>query len=398
IFFTVFLLLGLAITPDYGISTDETVQLRHSQVSIDYAAQKLGLDWEPFLPTYDLETYGSRAYSMLYGMICTGVAEGVGVERTNFRGQYLVRHYTAFLLFWLAVVAFYGTAKMRFGCWEYSMLATLFLVLNPRVFANAFYNPKDTIVLDFYVYATFTLFLFLRKRNWWTLLLHALATGALLNTRLPAMILPLMTILLLAVEVIQKRRYWQKNLLQVGAYLSVSFLVFVVLFPYLWEDTFTRIVEIYQRMAKFEWDSHNLIFGEFILGTETPAWYIPAWIMVTLPLSILTLVLIGIVVVGARSIQYLLRGRFWTNLEEQFDLTQLGLALGPILAVIVLGSNLYNGWRHLYFVYPGFAFLAVMTWDKLWQLKGTRWQSIMATLLAVNLGMVLLFMIQFHPH
>jgi len=45
------------------------------------------------------------------------------------------------------------------------------------------------------------------------------------------------------------------------------------------------------------------------------------------------------------------------NISQDFIF--LTLSFGPILAMVVLGSTLYDGWRQLYFVYPSIIFLAV---------------------------------------
>ena len=37
----------------------------------------------------------------------------------------------------------------------------------------------------------------------------------------------------------------------------------------------------------------------------------------------------------------------------------------PILAVIMLNSTLYNGWRHMYFIYPGIIIITLLGVDLL---------------------------------
>ncbi|MEL6274222.1 MAG: hypothetical protein AAFU03_03810, partial [Bacteroidota bacterium] len=398
-FFAAYLLFGLYITPNYGVSIDEAVQIRHAEVSLDYAAEWLGIDREPYHTDDKLEQHRGKEYSMLYGMFCTLIADSVfGYDVEDFRHQLRVRHYVAFLLFWLATIAFFRTLRMRFTGWQYPLLGVILLLLTPRIFANSFYNPKDTILLDFYIYATASLFLFLHKRNWGTLLLHAVATGAVLNTRLPAMFLPFMTVILLLLDIIQSRRKIGWTLAQIGVYLGASLLVFVALFPYLWVDTFSRIAEVYKAMAKFNWGSYNLIFNEFILGTETPAWYIPAWMIITLPLGILILIFTGLYFAVRRQLQLLPKLKFWESGAELFDLAQLALGLGPLFAVIVLGSNLYNGWRHMYFIYPSLLYLGVVAWQQIRRQTKLRTRTVVSTLLILNLLSVGHFMYRYHPN
>jgi hypothetical protein len=54
----------------------------------------------------------------------------------------------------------------------------------------------------------------------------------------------------------------------------------------------------------------------------------------------------------------------WPTGDEEEDLVYLILFLAPVLGAIVLGSVLYDGWRHMYFVYPAFLMVALrgFTW------------------------------------
>ena len=42
----------------------------------------------------------------------------------------------------------------------------------------------------------------------------------------------------------------------------------------------------------------------------------------------------------------------WRGQKESEDFVFLICLIIPILVTILLGSTLYNGWRHLYFIYP----------------------------------------------
>src|SRR5882757_3909121 len=67
---------------------------------------------------------------------------------------------------------------------------------------------------------------------------------------------------------------------------------------------------------------------------------------------------------------------------------------GPIAAVLILHSIIYDDWRHLYFVYPSFVMLALYFVNKLYDTKLR-----MVVLGAFGLQVLLLafFMIKEHP-
>ena len=110
-------------------------------------------------------------------------------------------------------------------------------------------------------------------------------------------------------------------------------------------------------------------WGTHILGTELPWHYIPVWLSITTPPFYLALFVVGTTAILWRLAA---RGwRLWQGDEELQDLFFLGLVVLPVVAVIVLQSVLYGGWRHLYFIYPAFLLVAVRGWLWLWNAAST---------------------------
>ena len=418
--FALFLLAGLFILDDYGISWDESIQRRHGRVSIDYAAEKLGLGPTALEPKWDLEDYQWSNYGMLYQLTGSFLELSLGYEDDPYR-HYQLRHYLCFFLFFVAVIFFYRSLRLRFPrspdqqtgalplwgpggerqstvyAWL-PLIGTAALVLSPRIFANGFYNPEDHVLLAFYTINAYTLLNFLDKRTWRTLVWHALATGLALNTRLPALIIPLATVCLLGFEAVTERGKWRENLVRIVAYLPLSVAFLVPFFPYLWEDTFTRLVGAFSEMSDFAWDSYVWLFGERISALDVPWYYVPAWILITTPILHLVFLFTGLYVALRRVIGSVRELRLWRSRPELFDFTMLGLAVGPILVVILLDSTLYNGWRHLHFVFPPLAFLltvgvahALQGWTFARPRVRWIWTGAMVSI-------ALLQVIRYHPH
>ena len=396
-FFFLWLLVGLLVLDDYGISWDESIQRRHGRVSIDYAAEKLGVgDYEKLEPKWDLEDYQWQNYGMVYQITANLLELGLGYEDSPY-DYYRLRHLINFLLFWVATFYFYRTIRLRWPDREwYPLLGTLALILSPRIFAHAFFNPKDHILLVFYLISTFTLLRLLKDRTWRNLILHAVATGLALNTRLPALLVPLTTVLVLGFELLRDRPTPWRNLQMLAAYFPLSVAVMVPFFPYLWEDTFARLMAAFSEMSSFEWDSIVYLFGDILQAMDLPGYYIPAWILITTPLLYLVFLFTGFYAVLRTTFTSLKEVRFWGTSDEQLDFTQLGLAVGPILVVIILQSTLYNGWRHLHFVYPSLVFLLMVGFHHA-RLYWKR-ERLVNGVFAVALVTTAIQMVRYHPH
>lgn len=173
----------------------------------------------------------------------------------------------------------------------------------------------------------------------------------------------------------------------------------ILLNPALWKAPAQQFSETFQSMAKFDWSSHLLYWGEFIKGTELPWHYVPSWIAITTPIVYLVFFIIGFVVVLKNGIFSLRKLKFWRTQEEQIDLILWALFVLPILAVIVKGSTLYDGWRQLFFVYPcmiGVALLGICQTFS-WLRVRKSFQKGFALFLALTLSYSAFQIIKTHP-
>ncbi len=397
LFFLLLLLTGWWIVDDFGISWDEAIQRRHGRVSMDYAAEKLGLDHEKLEPEWHLEDYQWSNYGMVYQITASLLELGLGYEDSPYQ-YYRLRHVMNFGLFWLALLCFYRTLRLRFPEREWwPLLGTLLLLLTPRIFGHAFFNPKDHLLLVGYLVATYTLLRLLKIRTWGALLIHALASALALNTRLPALFIPLATVGLLLWEQFFHRPGDYRRLAWIVAYLPLTALLMIPFFPFLWADTAIRLVGAFSEMSDFVWGGFSRLFGEQFRANEVPAWYIPGWIVATTPVLYLLFLVVGFWA-AARRCGVSIRGhrRLFAGFAGEADLTQVALSVGPVLVVILLGSNLYNGWRHLHFVYPGLAYLMLVGFDH----GFTRWgrPRLVGGILALALLTSAIQIVRYHPH
>jgi hypothetical protein len=102
------------------------------------------------------------------------------------------------------------------------------------------------------------------------------------------------------------------------------------------------------------------LFNEKLRSNELPWYYIPGWIFATTPALILALFIVGTVQTLRNFLSNLFDLNFYRDAEGATDLYQLAIVTGSVLAVIILGSVLYDSWRHLYFIYPAIVYLATL--------------------------------------
>jgi hypothetical protein len=146
--------------------------------------------------------------------------------------------------------------------------------------------------------------------------------------------------------------------------------------------------------------------GNIINAGKLPWYYIPVWMGVTTPILYLVLFIVGTSATVRTFLTNLLGSNvskartLWANDDQLQDLLFLGLFLAPLLAVIVLHSVLYNGWRQMYFIYPAFALVAIRGLMALWSLVKTKQfaRRLFIVIVAGSMTYTGYWMVRWHPY
>jgi len=396
-FFLIVLAIGLVVYKDYGISFDEGSQRNTGVVSLKHVVERFAPSLLPSSArsVQSLNEYRDGDYGVVFEL--PAVALEVVLRIDDKKDVFLFRHLLTFLVALGGVYAVHTMARRRFADWRLGLLAALFLILTPRLFAESFYNSKDIVFMAVFAIAMNTTISFILKPGVGTALLHALATAVAIDVRLMAVILPVATVAISVVRLLKREVPAGRTSGALTIYLAASCLLVPAMWPWLWSDPIGNFVQAFTNMAKFRWEREVLYMGRFIPSTELPWHYILVWISITTPLLYLALFVAGVLATLRRIMS---RGiQLWKSDEELQDVVFLGLFAAPIAAVILLQSVLYDGWRQMYFVYPAVLLLALHGWVTLW--SGTSVPKIRRSLLgmitAVSLLHTAAWMWQAHP-
>jgi len=348
----VYLAMGLRLFPSYGIPWDEPIQRTIGGVTYRFLGELI-------TPQTDLQvagmpllaTFGDRDYGVIFETPAFAIERLLNLNDS--RHQFLLRHLLTFFCSVIGLIAIYLLASRRYQNWQLGLLAAIFLVISPRFFADSFYNSKDIVFMAVYTLSVNTMLRFVLKPNVNNALIHSVISALAIDIRILGILIPAGTISLLIFRSLKKEGESFKNsLLLIVFYLSAAIIFIIILFPHLWESPLKNLYQIFSSMAHFRWNNEVLYFGEFIRATNLPWHYIPAWIGITTPVFYLFLFIFG----ASATLAIIFKNRFklWSNDAEMQDVVFLALFVLPIAIVITLHSVLYDGWRHLYFIYPAF--------------------------------------------
>ena len=346
-----FLVAGLAILDDYGVTNDELSQLQVTPATLGYIANG---DLDAFVAALWHE------HGKFYGMASEApvfLADQV-FRLEDGRAVYLVRHLLMHLFLLGGGVFAYLLAYRLFRSRLLAVAALLLFLLHPRLYAHSFFNSKDIPFLAMFVVALFLAHRAFARGSVSAFALLGVGVGMLLNLRIMGVILPAGILSLRALDIAFAPSWRERKrvLLTTWSFALAGFLTIYTLLPYLWADPLGRAVEWWATLSDHPYKPYGLFRGLIGRSVDFPE-YVPVWFSITSPPFALLLGLVGwsaILFWAVKSPRVALR-----NARLRFGVLLAGCFAMSILAVVILNPNLYFGWRHVYFLWAPFSLLAV---------------------------------------
>lgn len=328
----------------YGLAWDEPMQRQTGLINYDYI----------FSGNPDLLEWKDRDYGVAFELPLIFIEKVFRLSDT--RDIFLIRHLIAHLFFLIS--AFFCFLLIDF-LYKNKLLATIgffLIVLQPRIYAHSFFNTKDVPFMAMFLISLYLAAIAFKRKTFVSFIVLGIATGLLINLRIMGVLLPCCIILLLIIDALIEKKYFHHlNLALV--FLFVSTIVLYVSWPFLWNNPIENFMLAFENMSKFPWDGIVLFNGEFVSTMELGWDYIPLWFSITTPITYLAAGLLGILLFVLHFIRE--PSSFLNNFKERNNLLFLIFFFVPVVAVIVLQSVLYDGWRQLFFIYPSFVLLAI---------------------------------------
>ncbi len=384
---SLFLLAGIAVLDDYGISWDSPTHRSLAEKNLDYI---LG----------NSDTFPARTYDF-YGMtfdLSALLAERL-LRLEDTRTIYLSRHLLTHLFFLVGAACCYLLAVHLFNNRILALAAMLLFLLHPRLYAHSFFNSKDIPFFSMYMIALLLIHRAFARDTMRAFLLCGAAVAVLINLRVMGVMLLLAVVMMRGLDVwyASDKQERIRVLKTLGGFILSSVLVLYAVWPYLWEDPLGRLAEAFTIASRHLYHIPILFRGESFGNTDLPWEYLSTWFLITTPWVALSLGFIGIVFVLGHGI---LRPRdILRNTQLRFQWFLLACFILSILAVIVFKPILYNGWRHMYFIYAPFCLLAAFGLYQLVSVSRKKyWQVGVYAAAGIGLVGVVIEMAQIHPY
>ena len=351
-----FAVVGIWVLDDYGVALDAGYQRDTAIRNLDYVLGRRDFTYPDYIH--------DRFYGVSFELPLLLLERVLGLDDT--RDVHLMRNIVTHLFFLVSGFFCYLLAYRLFGSRLLALFAMLIFFLHPRLYAHSFFNSKDIPFLSMFMICLYLTYWAFMKGGTWRFLALGVAAGVLMNLRIMGVTLFVLVAGMQVLDVLQapnadeRRRALGSILVFV---LSCAVALYVVS-PYLWGDPAGNFVEWFITLSQHPSPVPHMFRGNVIVSTVVnPPEYVPVWMSITTSPVVLVLGVVGMSVVllrGASNPLDVIR-----NTRLRFGFMLIGCFMLPILSVIVLGSNVYHGWRQVYFLYAPFCILAMFGFHRL---------------------------------
>lgn len=270
---------------------------------------------------------------------------------------------SASLTLWLIYIFGACAADRRLGVFAAVAYATM-----PRVFYHAHLDCFDVPIVLMITWTVYCYFRSLTEKRW--AFMTGIAFGAALATKHNSWVVPgvlLVHYVWVSAEERRRRRRGERPRIVLVPYwliamLTLSPLLFLASWPWLWFDTYQRLVSyvnfhlhhVYYNMA---------YFGVNYFRPPFPVSYPFMMTLFTLPLTIVLLALAGIAVRFRALLPSALSERFGQGGElradpRATDVLWLGCLLAPLIVIALPSTPIFGADKHWYAAYPFLALFA----------------------------------------
>lgn len=396
-FFTGLLFIGLTIYSDYGVHTDEYNNQNFGNSNLQYIQKIISHHSLTKIRPLNINNHNS-SHGAIIETLLSLLSESLHLKDS--RDVILFRHLCCYLIFLGGVFFFYKLCSVYFKNWLFGLLGCLLLVLSPPIFANAFYNTSDISFLSSYILCMYTFHRWIERKSTVNTLIHALACALSIGIRPIGMIIPFISMAFIVHDTLADRSAQSIKDKCVNFCSYAFLLIFFILctWPILWPHPLIRLDKLIQYNLNCEvyWKIHNLYLGKVLFTQHLPWHYAPLWLVITTPLIYTFYFMIGLI----ESVRILLNR---SNLIPRRNIIFIIACF--LLPIIITEGKVYNGWRHLFFIYPAYLLISLLGLSSSWRWLSSKLSGlsrvITQTLLSLILSICLLstayFMFSHHP-
>lgn len=361
--FICYFIIGALVYDDYGINWDEQASRNYGFINGNYILERI-LPLEIYNNVYKKITknkfeekiqekqppklndknFIERAYGVSFELPSAVLETILNINEKD--DVYKFRHILVFLVFFISLIFFYKICFLITKKEITSILFTSLIFLHPRIFSDAFYNSKDLIFLSYTIISIYFGLMMINKNSFKNILLFSFTTGLAISLKIIGIFI-LYSILM--IFVFSKNYEIKTKVTNIALFSFLTTIFSYIFWPYLWENPIQNFISAIELFSNYSWMSEIPFAGKEVKSNNLPWNYIPTFFIITTPIFISFIILIGLYLFIFQLINFK-KKKNYNVLVQNFFLSQIFLI--PLIFSIINKSTLYDGWRHFFFMYP----------------------------------------------
>jgi len=404
LFFFLYFIIGIFVVGDYSVTPDEPLHRINGFIFLKYLSDffTLNIDLTNHLKNIpNMHDDWRKTYGVIFDLPLAYLEVFFKLENKN--EVYLLRHFFTFFIFFVSTIYFYIFIQKNLKDKGLAFIGVLMLITTPRIFSHSFYNSKDIIFLSLMIIAMYYSLNILKKFNYKNLFFSCLFCALASNIRIIGVYLPLLTFFFYYFK--NKENYEIKSFHFFILYFSIYFTSLYLIWPFLWSNPIQNFFLVFSESMNYPawWKFKTLYLGKFINPENLPWHYFFIWFSSTTPFIFLVIIIFSIINFMKNYFSYFVKIEFknsmslWNKNIEMVNLYVFLIFFIPIFFIICLNSTLYNGWRHLFFIYPSLIFLSVQTFNLIKKNYGLNFFKVFISIIVLQFIYNGLFIFKSHP-
>jgi len=389
--FAVLAILVLVTFNDYAISNDEIVQHRYGELILAYYAS--GFTDVRLFQFDNLYLYGG-----LFDIV------SIAVERVLAFDLYDIRHVLCAFTGIGGIAATWAVGRLIAGP-RAGLLALVALAACGPWYGTMFNHTKDVPFAAAMMGATYFLLRGARdlpRPRQRDLLMFGLLLGCALGLRATGLLMIGYAGLLVLLRLpdlttwAERSRFVGTTMLHAMPAMVLAYAIMIAAWPWAALEPLNPLRAV-AAFAHFHYGIQTLAFGQIYEMGDVPRWYVPAYLAIKLPLTILAGALIALFAAAwtARD------ASSWRNARQR-EIVMLGfVAVFPVLCQVIGQGPAFTGMRHFIFVVPPFAALAGIGFEAMLAKCEAKGRLLGASALAGVVGALAVnavTLVQLHPY
>jgi len=358
-FAAIILLFMLITAPRTGIAGDECLDGLNGKYSLEYYANG-DTTFADYTKVPELHSHPHlKYYGSGYEIVPAIALKYFGLPAAK---EFAFRHILC-ALFGFVLILFTGLIGRLLADWKLGLISLLMIALSPVVFGLSFLDTKDIPMAAGFAMATYGFMALFKSLPNFKIKDIVFATAGItiaVSIRIGGLMLPLYLVagfvLLLIFDKEKRALLFVKPRNVLWKTLGIGALVVVLgslsglcFYPnFFHEGPVAHIKGALTLVSKFPQRIPMVFEGEMIDSLSLPDFYLIKCFLYTTPLFVFAAVAL-----------------FLANIARVFKkhstfelLFLLFTIIFPFLYIVLTNANVYNGWRHEMFIYPGFVVLA----------------------------------------